>query len=223
MSEPTPAVGTKFHADTSVRRFPGSSLVCAVDCDSHLADELSWVQRLSQKQPFGAKLAQLPRPSFHMTAVDLVCDQVRKPDHWSAELSLDAPLPAMDAWMHDRCSSVAFPAPPRMRAARLGSPDTTVHLQLGPVDDDTARDLRTFRDRIAAATGVRHPVHDAYCFHISLSYALQVFDDGDRAAFQRFEVAVMDRLDRTLDILQLGAPQLVFFDDMFAFPTRRSG
>jgi len=45
----------------------------------------------------------------------------------------------------------------------------------------------------------------------------------DRAAFRRFEDGVMERLERTLGVLQLGEPQLVYFDDMFAFPTRRSG
>ena len=218
----TPAVGTKFHADGSVRRFPGSSIVCAVGQESALADELDWIQRASQARSFGPRLAQLPRASFHMTVVDLVCDQVRVPDHWSSHLPLDTPLGELDHWMRLRCSGVAFPAPPRMRVAGLGPPDTTVHLQLKPADDTTAEALQTFRDRIAAVTGVRHPVHAVYRFHISLSYALEVFDASDRAAFRRFGDEVMQRLDRTLDDVQLDEPQLVFFDDMFAFPTRRS-
>jgi len=219
----TPAVGTKFHAGGSVRRFPGSSIVCAVGQDSTLADELEWIQRASEARSFGPKLAQLPRSSFHMTAVDLICDEVRTPEHWSSHLPLDTPLDEVDRWMQLRCSGVVFPAPPRMRVARLGPPDTTVHLQLDPADDTTAEALQTFRDRIAEVTGVRHRVHDVYRFHISLSYALEVFDAADRAAFQAFGDEVMQRLGRTLGEVQLGEPQLVFFPDMGSFPTRRSG
>ena len=117
---PTAMVGVKFHADGSARSFPGSSIVSMVPPDSRLYRELCWIRERCREEPFAKKLAFLPPSSFHMTLVDLVCDQVRVPEHWSASIPLGCPLDEVDRRLASALEGLAWPAAPRVRVTGTG-------------------------------------------------------------------------------------------------------
>jgi hypothetical protein len=219
-----PAVGRKFHRDGSARSFPGSSLVSALEPASSQVRLLQQVQRACRAERFGDRFTYLPTDSFHVTAFDLICDQVREAPHWSARLPLDTPLAetdrAIQGWLRD-----VEPWPDRlaMRFDRLGPVQTTLHAQLEPADPATADALASFRDRVAEATGVRHPTHDHYRFHVSLAYLLVDLEPEEQRAWERFRARIDADLQRRFDGLTLPSPRLVFFDTMCAFPERRGG
>ncbi len=219
-----PAVGSKYHADGAVRRFPGSSIVCMLDPASSQVALLAGVQESCRAEPFGDLFAYLPVPSFHMTAFDLICDQVRVIDHWSRDLLLGAPLEETDVALAQRLRDVTdWPDRLVMRYDRLGPVRTTAHVQLEPADRDTAGALARFREEVARTTGVRHPNHDHYRFHVSLAYLLVDLESAEQRAWDSFRDRIDRSLRRSFGTLLLPSPRLVFFDTMHAFPERRGG
>ena len=221
--KPRPAIGTKFHADGTFRTFRGNSVVCPIDLDAPQVELLRGVQRRSREQPFGPLLAQLPPESFHMTAFDLVCEQVREPAKWTSELPLDEPLEQADAWMAEQLRPLRlWAADLTVRFERIGPIHTTLHAVVVPADAATRDALSAFREAAAEATGVRHPNHDHYAFHVSLAYLLYEMTDDEQRAFDRFATGEAERLRGSFGELRLGFPELVFFDTMAEFPTVRT-
>ena len=220
----TPAVGAKFHPDGRVRRFPGSSLICPLADDAPQRPVLDRLMDGFRRRGFARRFVELPRSRHHMTVFDLVCDQVRQPERWSRRLPLDAPLARVDGALAGWLAAVdPWPAELRMRFADVGPSDVTLHLRLDPATDATRAALATFREAVSAATGIRHPVHDRYRFHISLAYQRIWMDADERRAFEGFVDGAAASLGEAFGELVLGPPRLTLFDDMFAFPEQRPG
>lgn len=212
----THEVGRKFHADGSPRMFPGNTIICFVDPESPIGRAGQAFQADLARQPFGRKFAPLPPASFHMTVMELLCDQVRAPERWSSELALDAPLAATDAFFIERAAPIDPPG------AIVMAVDTLAHrgglmITLQPATAAVAAGLRAYRDALAAATGVRAPDHDRYGFHISLAYRLIELEDAEQRALADFAAGWTARVRAAAAEVALGRPTLTFFDDMFRF------
>lgn len=164
--------------------------------------------------PCQDKFAFLPPDSFHMTVSDLVCDQVRIPQKWSRFLSLDASLEACDRFFISNVPTVPTPAGFRMRYKFIRKHAT---IELEAADAYTQQSLREYRHQISDVTGVRHPNHDRYNFHISLAYELIELTPEEEAERQATFAKIDARLEKTFGIFETSSPQLTFFDDMFKF------
>ncbi len=212
----TREVGRKFFADGAPRLFAGNTIICLVDPEGQLGQAAASFQRELARQPFGGAFVMLPPSSFHMTVMELLCDQVRLPERWSPQLALDAPLPATDAFFLERVPPLVAPADLSMAVDGLYHRDNLM-LTLQPGDARTAAALRDYRSAVAEATGVRFPDHDRYGFHMSLAYRLLELDPGEEAALTALCDGWAPRLRSVGASLALPPPQLSFFDDMTRF------
>lgn len=212
----TAEVGRKFHADGLPRRFAGNTIVCMLDPAGAQYRLACRLQDRLRAQPFGRKFSLLPPDSLHMTVIELLLDEVRRPDKWSARLPLDAPLSATDRFFLQTVPRV--PAPPafRMRYQRV-SCHRNIGIHLEPADAASAAAVRGYRDAVSAATGVRFPDHDTYQFHISLAYRLIELDQAEDAALARLFSESDADARSAFGLFEPGPPQLSFFDDMFRF------
>ena len=223
-TEYTPSVGTKYHADGTVRRFPGCSIVCRLSPLMPQYARLEWVQTYSRDEFFAKKLAYLPPDSFHMTVFDLVCDQRRVPENWSDSIPLDTPLEEVEATICTALESLEFPTRRfNMKFGGLGPFHTTLHVLLDPADWATRKALASFREEISRVTGMRHPTHDDYRFHVSLAYLLRPLSKQDKSDYLSYTAEIGARLEAVFSTLRLGQPELVLFEDMhdFVVPDRR--
>jgi len=216
-------MGTKFHADGSARPFPGSSIVCAIDPGAPQFELLHGIQQEAKRESFGESLAFLPPSSFHMTVFDLVCDQVRRPEHWSSRIALDTPLNEVDAELSRLLEPLSFPKDISMKASVVGRLDIGLHVLLEPAEQELAKELESFRDAVSRATGIRPPAHETYPFHVTLAYRLRYLSAEQERDLHRFTQRMDASLVETFGILELEPARLVFFEDMFAFPTQRGG
>jgi hypothetical protein len=212
----TPEVGRKFYADGSAREFPGNTIICFVDPASEVYRLCCWLLDRIRALPFAHKLAPLPPSSLHMTVFELLCDQVRLPEKWSANLALNTPLEQTDEFFMRVVPQVNPPATFYMRYQnvnhRLG-----VSITLAPVDEAVAGAIRAYRDDISRGTGVRFADQDTYRFHISLAYRLMELEPAEQAALAAMFAECEPILQEKFGVFQTGQPQLVFFDDMFRF------
>ncbi|PJF33835.1 MAG: DUF1868 domain-containing protein, partial [Phototrophicales bacterium] len=176
-----------------------------------------WAQQQIAQEPYGDKFALLPPSSFHMTVMELLCDEVRQADHWSSHLPLDVTLEETDEYFIQTVAQVSPPDNFRMTCSHLALGNVGLSLTLQPADDATAHALADYRDRIATVTGVRHPDHETYVFHLSLAYRIICLNDEEELQLQNLAERIQPQLQERFGILNTGKPILTFFDDMFAF------
>jgi hypothetical protein len=218
MSAPryTREVGRKFHPDGTPRRFPGNTIICFVEPDSPLGAVAQAFQQALGAVPLGHKFALLPPPSFHMTVMELLCDEVRTPERWSPLLPLDAPLAATDAFFLERVPPITAPSHRTVRVTGIAHLNH-LWLTLEPADEATAAALHAYRNAVAGATQVRFPDHDRYQFHLSLAYRLIELDAGEEEALAALANTWQPRLRAAGASIALPPPVLTGFDDMFRF------
>jgi hypothetical protein len=216
----TREVGRKFNVDGSPRSFPGNTIICFIAPDSPIGLAASAFQD-ALREAFGSAFALLPPSSFHMTVMELLCDQVRRADRWSDQLALGAPLAATDAFFLQRVPPIPAPTGLTMRVDGLFAEENLM-LTLQPIGAAAAA-LAGYRAAVAAATGVRFPDHDSYGFHISLAYRLHRLDAAAGAALAALCSAWEPRLIAAGATVALPPPALTFFDDMtrFVLPAER--
>jgi hypothetical protein len=215
-ASPTREVGRKFHADGSARRFPGNTIICFVAPDSPIGRAAGAFQAALAQQPCGPKFTFLPPSSFHMTVMELLCDQVRTPERWSADLPLDAPLPVTDAFFAARVPPIPAPTGMVMQVDGLYYRNN-IMLTLQAADAATATALHRYREAVAAATGVRFPDHATYGFHISLAYRLYELEPDEEVALDAFIADWLPQLMAAGAAIALPPPGLTAFDDMTLF------
>lgn len=215
MTEYTYHVGEKFYEDGSVRSYPGNTIICFARPASPIYQAGEAIQTGLMEQPYGHKFALLPPSSFHMTVFSLILDQQRVPELWSSRLSLDAPLEEVDQFFISAAATVEAPQRLRMCPTYLGGRGLSI--RLSPADEMTEAALYTYRNALAAATGVRYPDHDIYKFHLTLAYQLMTLSEAETQAFADFRLGLDDSLRCDVGVFETEAPVLTFFDDMFRF------
>lgn len=214
----TDTVGKKFYPDGRVRLFPGNTVIAfgdSADCNAYM--QARWVQARLLELPCADKFTLLPASSFHMTIIQLICDQARRAEHWSSRMPLETPLAVMDQFFIQTVPAVPAPTNFRMTFQRLQVGAVGMSIRLSPADESTAAALQAYRDAVADITGVRFPDHDTYAFHISLAYQIQHLTPAEQPAFAEFVQQVNAHLNRAFGLFDSGPPVLTFFDDMFQF------
>lgn len=209
-------VGEKFHADGSVRSYPGNTIICFIDFERHkvVYERSLWVQNELQKMPWRQKFTLLPPSSFHMTVMDLLVDQVRTPVRWSSKIPLSATLEEADAFFLRTVPTVPTPERLRMRFTGIRKP---AMIELEPADKGTEAAIWAYRNQIAEVTGVRTPEHELYKFHVSTAYPIVHLTPEEESEYE----TMLNRLGQIIreadEIYETERPQLTFFDNMFRF------
>jgi hypothetical protein len=113
--------------------------------------------------------------------------------------------------------SAGIASPIRMAVDRdkVDSVRTVVFLK--PVDAAENPRLRKFRDELSLATGIRRANHDDYRFHTTFAYYVRPFSPVAEASYRAAYVTMLQRLDKQLPFIELGAPEYCVFQDMLAY------
>ena len=210
------SVGSKFSSIGNPLYFPGNTLICILDRDSDIWQFTAHTQKELFELPVGKAMVALPDYSFHMTAIEGVCDQVRDEEHWTSLLPLDATLSKCNELFLNLLEHMPkFPVV-NMRVDHLRV-DSACSLALYPDtwSDDYA--LREWRDEVGRLLGLRFPSHDRYGFHIGLGYGLRRLDETEESSIAGFK----ERFDKASAeqrlIFQPPSPTFSMFDNMFSF------
>ncbi len=209
------SIGKKFNEDGSVRHFPGNTMVCILDHSSEVfrraREERDLLYSLC-----GRTISVLPDESLHMTAIEGVCDQVRKKELWTSFLSLDCPLSDVDDFFEEAWKKVPPMGKVEMTFDHLWL-ESGCAIALRPASAEDEERIRGWRDRVSGIMGLRFPGHGKYMFHISLAYGMRMPDDAEMERFEREK----ERFDRQCKdspfTFTVPQPSLTFFDDMFLF------
>ena len=215
---PNPTLGLKFARDGSPLPFRGNTIICHIPETAPEVPALAELAQQLQALPWGGRFAFLPASSYHMTVFEGVTDTERTPERWPEGVAADAALADITRRFIDRLRGLSVPQRFAMRPAGLmpmGTGGTVVGLE--PADEDTARQIRGLRESFALILGLRKPNHDAYRFHITLSYLLEWLSPAEAeqhlAAHQHLGEAFIE----AHPVLQLGPPEFCVFETLHSF------
>lgn len=213
-----PSVGVKFNEDGSVRHFPGNTFLCHVDQTSPVYQEVLWAQQQLKAMDCAANYAFLPEESMHMTVFEGLCDQIRDPNVWSSKLESDVSLEMateqFQVWLDAAKATSKF----KMVFDHVyNSSNGGTLLRIKPANGETLQAIKACREQLSELTGIRHPVHDSYHFHITLSYKVIHLDDAQQAELEQTCLRIEERLNQTFGTLTHGAVEFCLFADMFEF------
>lgn len=215
-------VGLKFYRDGTVRCFPGNTIICHVPRPGTLWNALIAVRdQLSDGDDTG-HLTFLPPESYHMTVFEGATDHARTTGFWPADLPPDLPIGICTRYLGRKLTrfDLACELPLRMSVAEPSLQVRAGVIALVPVDDAENRKLRTLRDRLSEHLAIRHPIHDAYVFHITLAYPLTSMTPTEAAAFVNRQATCINRICRQVPVIEFGPPEFCAFNDMHAFEPR---
>ena len=212
------SVGKKFNEDGTFRPFPGNTIICLLDQMSEVFLRAKTLRNELASSTLSPCLAALPDESLHMTAIEGVCDQVRKQEYWTQKLFLDADLVSVDAFLVQQWKTLPPLGEVSMTFDHLRV-DSGICIGLHPTSDEDEKRIRAWRDVVGDALGFRFPGHETYAFHISLAYGIHMPDVRQLEFLQAFKEHFDRTCKQTPFSFTVPEPSLTFFDDMSHFHT----
>lgn len=213
-------IGRKFHADGTVRHFPGNTIISMINHERDIFAHFLRIRQLFEGSAAAPCVTLLPLSSIHMTVIEGVCDQVRRADHWTSLLAPDCPLAETDTLFEKRFAGVAPMEPVTLRMTSIAF-TSAILLRLEPVTQEDAARLKRYRDEVSAALGLRFPNHDSYRFHISMGYFIKEPTPQEEQELRHFAKQANRYIAQHEILMQPEPPLLTFFDDMFCFIPHR--
>jgi hypothetical protein len=212
----TSSVGTKFFPDGRVRSYPGNTVICPFSTDPQIQPHLVWAQEQFIKLNCANKWAFLPPNSFHMTVMDLVCDEERIPAKWSTHFPISTSLGDLDHNFREKINALKHPTYFTMEFISLFAGEVLV-IVLCPANPDSANSVKIFRDQVSQVTGVKGPNFDGYIFHITLAYKLIELESDEQMEIDNCITGTNQYLHHNLNIIRTGQPKFMLFNNMYHF------
>ncbi|KAK3393492.1 RNA ligase/cyclic nucleotide phosphodiesterase [Podospora didyma] len=215
-------VPSKFDPEGNVQPFPGNTIVAHLAPASPLYASMLDLYNKLASHPLSSLYALLPPPSWHMTVFEGVCDQVRGPGYWPRDLPpSDSPsstttLEACTALFAQKLADFDLQCDPPFRLTVTGFTSLAVgigvRLQLRTPKEEAR--FRGLRDRLAEVLQIRHPHHDNYLLHLSMTYFVR-YPTPEQAA--ELTALLAEHFEGMPKEFELGAPEFCTFENMFKF------
>lgn len=212
-------IGRKFHADGSVRPYPGNTIVCHVASQAPLITQLDRLYDRLRGADALHSYTLLPPSSWHMTLYVGICDQDRRTARWPRGIPLDMPLLDVNRVVAERLRAAPFhnPATFSMKIKGFWPLKDGIVLGIEPADDSVDRAIRAFRDEIAERIGMRLEGHDSYDFHITMAYFVGQPSDQQFTDLAEILDGEQKTMLETLPPFEVGPAEFCLFNDMFCF------
>lgn len=156
----------KFTSDGQAKTYRGNTIIAMKnDRDEPIVQIAEEVQRQIKATSAGDKFYFLPTSSFHMTIISLLNEYARGTDLWPGQLE-GFDLEEADKIIQEQIKNIQKPQNIQMYLTEINAK----RLELSPVNEEVAKELKRYRDEVAKAVGIIRPAHDSYQFHLTMSY-----------------------------------------------------
>ncbi|XHE12975.1 DUF1868 domain-containing protein [Agrobacterium deltaense] len=206
-------LGSRFNAEREFLPEPGNTVVCHLVEGSQTESAIIRTRQRFLDMPEASLLAFTPVSSLHMTVFQGIIEFRRTAPYWPEDMPLDTPIDTMTDYYRDRLS--AFPALPGFEMQVTGLRPTGLVMKGATAEDD--RIVALWRDSFAEAFGYRHPDHESYEFHITLSYITRWFDPESLPRWQTMLDEELEKLRAAAPIIEMRPPAFCEFIDMNHF------
>ena len=211
--QPPRHLGSRFNENGEFLPEPGNTVVCHLVGGSQTENAIIATRRRFLDMPEASQLAFTPASSLHMTVFQGIIEFRRALPYWPQTMPLDTPIDAMTDYYRDRLS--AFPALPGFNMQVTGLRPVGLVLTGATAEDD--RIVALWRDTFADFFGYRHPDHDSYEFHITLSYIISWFKPECLPRWQAMLDEELEKLRAAAPVMEMRPPAFCEFRDMNHF------
>lgn len=211
--QPPRHLGTRFNAGGEFLPEPGNTVVSHLVSGSQTEKAIIATRQRFMDMAEASQLAFTPVSSLHMTVFQGIIEFRRALPYWPENMPLDTPIDAMTDYYRDRLS--AFPALPAFNMQVTGLRPTGLVMKGATVEDD--RIVAVWRDEFAKLFGYRHPDHDTYEFHITLSYIIRWFEPESLPRWQAMLDEELEKLRAAAPVIEMRPPAFCEFKDMNHF------
>lgn len=211
--KPPRHLGSRYNVDGEFLPEPGNTVVCHLLEGSRSESAIVKTRQRFLGMPEASQLAFTPVSSLHMTVFQGIIEFRRALPYWPENLPLDTPIDTMTDYYRDRLST--FPALPVFNMQVTGLKPTGLVMQGVTGEDD--RIVALWRDAFAQAFGYRHPNHESYEFHITLSYVTRWFDPECLPRWQAMLDEELEKLRAVAPVIEMRPPAFCEFSDMNHF------
>lgn len=210
-------IGRKFYEDGSVRRYPGNTVVADITPEYSAYGVMVRLNQMVEEAGFDkSHLIMLPKDSYHMTVIRGLNDQVRKDGFWPEKLSREIPMEEVDDYISAAVGRVKMLGTLRMKFDKVTISGTAMKAVLLPADDEQAKILKDFRDKVANEIGLHLPGHDEYVYHITLAY-VRVIPEGEDDVRMKNLISAMNEYVAVQPAFEITPPYMAYYNDMLAF------
>jgi hypothetical protein len=206
-------LGSRFNADGEFLPEPGNTVVCHLVEGSQTEKAIIATRQRFLDMPEASQLAFTPVSSLHMTVFQGIIEFRRALPYWPENMPLDTPINMMTDYYRDRLS--AFPALPAFNMQVTGLRPAGLVMKGATAEDD--RIVALWRDTFADLFGYRHPDHDTYEFHITLSYIISWFAPECLPRWQAMLDEELEKLRAAAPVIEMRPPAFCEFRDMNHF------
>lgn len=206
-------LGVRYDESGTFLPEPGNTVVCHLVEGSASQRAIIETRTRLMALPEAEKFAFTPVSSLHMTLFQGIIEYRRLAGYWPADLPFETPIDDMTALLQARLAYFSAPAPFQVRIVGLRPLGLTVE----GVTVDDRRIMAEWRDAFADILGYRHPDHDTYEFHITLSYFIQGLSDGALPIWQTALSEGLADIAAKAPIIELRPPAFCAFADMNHF------
>lgn len=214
-------IGHKFTPTGIVLPFPGNTVICHLPPTSVLHAQLTSLQHRLAKYRLAPALALLPPSSYHMTFYEGISYPIPTPTTWPSTLPLECSLPTCHAHVISTLSTLRLSdtekPPYKLRITAFEPLTDGVALKLAPISSSEEARMRSLREKMASAVGVRQPGFEEYSFHLSIGYLLRWLDEAETRELQGVLNEWLRDLGEVGRQFELGTPEVCVYDDMEAF------
>jgi len=205
--------GTRYDRQGRFLLEPGNTVVCHVAPGSATERALIAVRERLLAMPDAGKLAFTPVSSLHMTLFQGTIEYRRHWPYWPQDQLGSTSIEAMTALYRERLTDFRPLAPFKVRAVDMAPTEVVVE---GATPEDKGL-LKAWRDALAGPFGYRHPDHDSYRFHVTLSYPVEWLAEERLEAWQNVLGEGLALLQNEVPVLELRPPAFCSFNDMEHF------
>lgn len=210
---PPPHLGIRYDEHGEFLPEPGNTVVRHLLKGSLSENAIFRTRQRFMDMPEAGQLAFTPVSSLHMTLFQGIIEFRRDLPFWPQTMPLDTPVDTMTDYYRERLS--AFPALPSFDMQVTGLRPVGLVLQGATAEDD--RIVALWRDTFADFFGYRHPDHDSYEFHVTLSYVLRWFEPECLPRWQTMLDEELEKLRAAAPVIEMRPPAFCEFRDMKHF------
>ncbi|MGC4391865.1 DUF1868 domain-containing protein [Agrobacterium sp. M50-1] len=214
--QPPRHLGSRYNADGKFLPEPGNTVVCHLVEGTRTEKAIIATRQRFLDMPEASQLAFTPVSSLHMTVFQGIIEFRRALPYWPENMPLDMPIDAMTEYYRDRLST--FPALPAFNMQVTGLRPAGLVMRGATAEDD--RTVALWRDTFADFFGYRHPDHDTYEFHITLSYIISWFEPECLPHWQVMLDEELEKLRAAAPVIEMRPPAFCEFMDMNHFKER---
>jgi hypothetical protein len=206
----------KFDINGNAKDYQGNTIISFLNSELYdIYREGVLVREAFMKSEISKSFAFLPPSSFHVTILQLCREIDRGTSIWPKIFSPSEPFSNIDEKLKRIVDEIPKPHGVKVEVDQC----FPVYIRLKTSSEEDERKIRTYREEVSRATGIKHPGHNEYAFHMTFSYKISELTLKEEALEKDLCDKYTEILKNNIAPFELPVPEFVIFNNMLSYET----